>query len=132
MSINDTVEVLQVSLSTLFYCYSAAPSTAGAILSVVVNNIISLFLLSGLEVLLLALGKVSNANEDALPDILQQHLGAASFLVGAGRVAEKAVFKTNTSSCAAQFLMKKYSTFGEPDIKQPKSNGVLAALPTSG
>lgn len=38
----------------------------------VVRNIISLFLLSGLEGLLLALGKVSNSNEKALPGMLHE------------------------------------------------------------
>lgn len=49
-------------------------------MSVVVSNIISLFLLSELEGLLQALGRRSNANEDALPNMLQKHYGVVSFL----------------------------------------------------
>lgn len=51
LCINDIEEVLQVSLGTLFYYYSASLLNRGAILSVVVSNIISLFLLSGLDAL---------------------------------------------------------------------------------
>lgn len=72
-------------------------------MSVVVSKIISLFLLNGLEGLLQALEKISNANEAVLPNMLREHSGVISFLGEVERIQDWCRGVVKKKYCANQF-----------------------------